>query len=289
MSTISVIIPFHNNKETIRRCLDSITTQTYGDFDVICVDDASDDDTASIIRSEYPEVTILTNETVQGPLRSRLRGVEHSDAEYILFVDADDYIDPDFVEKIIVQSDLNTVVMGSVKNENEDGAVISVNDSPFTMHGEEVMEGFFSQAGSDLRWFTLWGNLIPRLIIVDDARQLDSFANIPIGEDILSMTLILRKVKSVISSQDTFYHYVKNKNGLTHKSMSYDEISKALEGLKKVFFYLKKIGNNSKSQRFGYNVWKDSYLKIWSKKIRIMEKNPLKKCLLLVKLRSALK
>ena len=98
MSTVSVIIPFHNNEETIRRCLDSVTAQTYGDFDVICVDDASDDDTASIIRSEYPDVTVLTNETVQGPLRSRMRGVEHSDAEYILFVDADDYIDPDFVE-----------------------------------------------------------------------------------------------------------------------------------------------------------------------------------------------
>ena len=286
---ISVIIPFHNNKETFRRCLDSVTAQTYGDYDIICVDDASDDDTASIIRSEYPEVTVLTNETVQGPLRSRLRGVKHSDAEYILFVDADDYIDSDFVEKIMAQSNLNTVVMGSVKNENNEGEAISINDDLIAMHGDEVMDGFFSQAGSDLRWFTLWGNLIPRFVIIDDAREMDSFAYIPIGEDIPSMAQILHNVESVVSTQDSFYHYVKNMNGLTHKVMNYDDMLKAIAGLKEIFSYLKKIEKNSETQRCGYEAWKSDYLKIWSKKIRIMEKNPLKKVLLLMRLQSALK
>ena len=90
MPTISVVIPVHGVADYLERCLDSVLSQH--PFEVIAVNDASPDDSALILASR--DVTVVTNETAQGPGRARELGAKQAAGDYIWFVDGDDELAP---------------------------------------------------------------------------------------------------------------------------------------------------------------------------------------------------
>lgn len=96
---LSIIIPVHNSAKYLARCLDSIWSQQLpvGDFEVICVDDCSTDDSAEWISSrlkKYPGLRLVKNETNIRAGGSRNVGVKNAEGKYILFIDSDDYFHP---------------------------------------------------------------------------------------------------------------------------------------------------------------------------------------------------
>lgn len=101
--SVSVVIPCFNNAATIGRALISVITQTQPPLEIIVVDDASTDDSLIVLhrwRDETPNVTIriVTLPQNQGPATARNRGWEHSNGEYVAFLDADDYWLPQKIE-----------------------------------------------------------------------------------------------------------------------------------------------------------------------------------------------
>lgn len=97
---VSVIIPTYNREETIKRAVDSVLEQTYSDFELIIVDDASTDSTRQII-SEYKDSRIkyLKIESRHGANHARNVGISNAKGEYIAFQDSDDVWYPDKLEK----------------------------------------------------------------------------------------------------------------------------------------------------------------------------------------------
>lgn len=100
---VSVITPVYNTEKYLGKCLDSILEQTYKNFEVICVDDGSKDDSADILREyanrdERFKVIVQTNSGVGA---ARNRAIRRALGEYILFVDSDDYIEPTTLEKLV--------------------------------------------------------------------------------------------------------------------------------------------------------------------------------------------
>ncbi|KAM9864597.1 Undecaprenyl-phosphate 4-deoxy-4-formamido-L-arabinose transferase [Leucobacter aridicollis] len=92
---VSVIVPVFNGEQFLARCLDSIFAQTMPDFEVLVVNDGSTDETASIL-AEYaaarPELTVIEQANAgQGAARNRALG--QARGEFVLFVDADDFIE----------------------------------------------------------------------------------------------------------------------------------------------------------------------------------------------------
>jgi len=98
---ISVIIPFYNGSLLIRRCLDSVFSQT-GDVytEVIIIDDGSTDNSVEIVRN-YPKTIKLLQQENQGPAAARNRGIEAASGKYLAFLDADDYWLPDFLKETV--------------------------------------------------------------------------------------------------------------------------------------------------------------------------------------------
>ena len=100
---VSVIIPIYNAEKTIRRCVGSVLEQSMTAIEVICVDDCSQDDTYAILQ-EYSQkdsrVKIIRNETNIRAGQSRNRGMEIARCEYLCFLDADDYLVSDALEKL---------------------------------------------------------------------------------------------------------------------------------------------------------------------------------------------
>ena len=99
---VSVIVPIYNAYNYLRPALDSVLDQTLAEIEVICVDDGSIDRSLEILK-EYQErderVRIVT-ENNAGPAHARNNGIRRARGEYIAFVDADDFLEPTFLEEL---------------------------------------------------------------------------------------------------------------------------------------------------------------------------------------------
>ena len=109
MTKVSVIVPFNNVENYISKCLTSLIYQTLDDIEIICINDASTDNSKNIV-SEYAKndkrIKILNVETMSGQSFARNLGLEIASGEYIGFVDSDDWVELDMFEKMYNQAKL---------------------------------------------------------------------------------------------------------------------------------------------------------------------------------------
>lgn len=95
--TFSIIIPLYNKAKYICKSIDSVLGQSFGDFEIIVVDDGSTDDSKSIVQNHYKHLDNLSiiTQTNAGPAAARNTGVENASGDWVLFLDADDLMLPD--------------------------------------------------------------------------------------------------------------------------------------------------------------------------------------------------
>lgn len=117
MSKISIVIPNYNGERFIEGCLEAIYCQEEGtpDFDIIIVDDRSTDTSVSIIGAKYPGVKVIINEKNIGFAGSVNRGITESDAEYVILLNNDTKVKPDFVKNLFlaIEKDANIFSVSS--------------------------------------------------------------------------------------------------------------------------------------------------------------------------------
>lgn len=102
MAFFSIIIPAYNAAKTIRSCLDSILAQTFSDYQIIIIDDGSEDSTLEIVKtyiSSDSRISVLSFPN-SGVGLSRDRGIALATGDYIIFVDADDSINPELLSQL---------------------------------------------------------------------------------------------------------------------------------------------------------------------------------------------
>lgn len=97
---ISVIVPVYNVESYLNRCIDSILAQTYKDFEIILVDDGSNDNSGNICDSFSEEVENIKviHQQNQGPAVSRNVGTDNARGQYITYIDSDDIVHPDYLK-----------------------------------------------------------------------------------------------------------------------------------------------------------------------------------------------
>ena len=112
---ISIIVPVYNSELYINRCLDSLLKQTYKNIEIIIVDDGSKDNSLQLIKdyaNKDSRIKIYTQSN-QGPSVARNTGLDNATGKYIMFVDADDFIDKNMVRYMVegIKDDKNTLVL----------------------------------------------------------------------------------------------------------------------------------------------------------------------------------
>lgn len=109
MTVVSIVIPVYNAEKYIEECLDSLLRQTYSDFEIICVDDGSQDRSLEILR-EYEardeRISVLTQKNQYAGV-ARNAGMEHAKGKYLLFLDADDFFCEDMLERVVHEAEKN--------------------------------------------------------------------------------------------------------------------------------------------------------------------------------------
>lgn len=124
---ISVIVPVWNPGSGISRCIDSLRRQTIEDIEMIFVDDCGTDNAMEVVRTaaaEDPRIRIITNAENMGPGVSRNIGIEAARGDYLSFVDADDYVDSCFLERLFAKAiaSQSDIVKGRICYIKEDGS-----------------------------------------------------------------------------------------------------------------------------------------------------------------------
>src|SRR3954469_12256948 len=99
MPEVSVVIPAYNAAQTVGAAVDSVLAQTFGDFELIVVDDGSRDDTAEVVRARKdPRVNCVRTEN-GGVSAARNRGLDLAAGSLVAFLDADDAWQPAKLER----------------------------------------------------------------------------------------------------------------------------------------------------------------------------------------------
>ncbi|HVC36229.1 MAG TPA: glycosyltransferase family A protein [Candidatus Dormibacteraeota bacterium] len=130
MQKISVIVPVYNGEKYIKHCLDSILNQSFEYVEVLAINDGSKDNSLKILR-EYertnPERIKVFTQRNGGVAEARNRGIELAKTKYLMFIDQDDFIDPDYCETFYSAAEEGgyDVVLGGFKRPNVGRRIIN--------------------------------------------------------------------------------------------------------------------------------------------------------------------
>ena len=211
---ISVIVPVYNVEAYAERCLASLAAQTYPHMEVVMVDDASTDGGGRICdawaaREEGFHVVHLQEN--QGVSAARNEGSRRASGAYIAFVDSDDYVEPNLLERLYQAL---TEGQGDVSVCGEVG--LGLRAGPARVLAPAEAARCLARRAAFL--WTPWGKLFPAELVKEtpfDKRVL-------CGEDLLFFYQILKRVRRIVYVPDPLYHYVYRagsliNNGVTEK------------------------------------------------------------------------
>lgn len=102
---VSIIIPTYNVERYVEECLDSVLAQSYQQIEIIVIDDGSTDTTPYLLKPYDDKVNITLNEKNAGQGAVRNQGIKQARGKYILFVDADDWIDSETVKIVLEKAE----------------------------------------------------------------------------------------------------------------------------------------------------------------------------------------
>ena len=207
---ISLLIPCYNVEQYLPQCIESIINQTYNNLQIVMIDDGSSDGTWNVLLNyagKDSRIEVYRQEN-QGVASTRNNLLDEVKGEYVLFVDSDDWIEPDMVEFLVEKSlthRADIVVCGMVKN----------NAIPCGEYTEELMD-----QETTIKKFLfhkeLSGSLCNKLVKTSLLQGIRFDARISYGEDALFCWHVLQRVKTVVQTDRQLYHYRMNANSLSH-------------------------------------------------------------------------
>lgn len=105
MSRVSVIVPVYNAEKYVKACIRSLLMQTYRDLEILVIDDGSTDGSGRILEelaAEDSRIRLFAQEN-RGVAAARNRGIDAAEGEYLTFVDGDDYVSANYVERLVAR------------------------------------------------------------------------------------------------------------------------------------------------------------------------------------------
>ncbi len=201
MVTFSIIIPVYNSEKYLERCLTSIKNQTFCDFECLIIDDGSDDDSLNLIKKickDDPRFFIFHQEN-HGVSSARNLGLKHTHGKYTVFVDSDDYAEPDFLE------------IANCENKNYPLILFTKDLNEGIIDSEELIDKLHTleMAGSP------WGKIFQTEVIKKN--DISFPTEIDLYEDLAFLLKYLFCIETVCIKNKKVYNYTIRDVSLCHK------------------------------------------------------------------------
>lgn len=206
---ISIIIPAYNCETTIRETLESILSQPVTDYELLIINDGSTDNTKMILQEYETQNRRVRVKTIKnsGPAEARNVGIQEAQGEYLMFVDSDDTLQPDAlnrIEQILQKRPADLILFGFyIRNTIEKQAFAYHVSDCFLSNPQEIGSAF-----ANLYFNNLLNQIWNKVYHADLIRtQNIRFQDYPYGEDRLFVLDVLQKCQNVQVLEDCFYNY----------------------------------------------------------------------------------
>lgn len=194
---VTIILPSYNSGEKIERAINSVISQSYKNWELIIINDASTDNTSNYVtKFKDKRITIKNNKKNLGIAMTRNNGLKIVRGEYIAFLDADDWLDRDFIQKGIMSLETNktdVVVFDIQCVRKHSKQIVKCNASPFSS---------YPSVWNKLYRAKLWENEF-----FDKNRYIEDFPIVPI---------IMLKAHGISKVKDSYYHYRQVQDSTVH-------------------------------------------------------------------------
>ena len=213
---ISVIIPVYNTAKYMDECLESVLTQTFKEFEVILVDDGSTDGLSPAKCDEYAAKDnriIAVHKPNGGLISAWTEGVKRACADYLCFLDSDDWVDTDMLEKLYALtnpsfSDSEIISGNYIVEKNNERRKETQGLTPGVYTGDSLDKIKENILGNEVRPITMSRcmKLTSRKLLLDNIKYCDT--SIIMAEDVNIMLPTICDAKRLVIAKDSyFYHY----------------------------------------------------------------------------------
>lgn len=219
---ISIIIPVYNKEKYLRKCLDSLISQTYRNIEIILVDDGSTDNSGEICdyySSKDSRITVIHNKN-KGASQSRNVGINLSTGDYIMFVDSDDWVDVNICEILInaIRKNNAECAMCNYIREYPDRSLAKkIYNNDIVIEGKNVQRILCGPIKSELKhpenlecFNSMCGKLYPSSAVkkfsVMDLKFIGS------SEDLMFNLQVFSSIRNMVYINKPYYHYRKEVN-----------------------------------------------------------------------------
>lgn len=212
---VSIITPVYNTASYLLRCIDSVLAQTYKNIEVILIDDGSTDGSGRICDDyarKYQNV-IVCHIPNGGASLARRKGLELCRGEYVVFVDSDDVVEPDYIEqlwKAMQKHNTQIAACSMIKHKEGEAVVIDKQRDSSLLGYTELHERFFH--------YEFWGSggKIYLKSLFDDVY----FPEATVNEDYAVMAQLFHKCKRMAFVDIPLYHYLMHEGSLSNQTLS---------------------------------------------------------------------
>lgn len=223
---VTIVVPVYNTEKELRDTLDSLINQTYTDIEILIINDGSTDNSERIIY-EYKEKTdkiAYIKKENTGIADTRNLGIEHATGDYILYVDSDDYISVDLIEKLSQYMEQNIeIIKFKLQRVDEDQTILEkIEGETFDkISGQEAFNKLYC---TDVLLDS------PCVYLYKRDYLLKNNFRFKVGtyhEDFGLIPLIVVKADSVVSIDYYGYYYVQRSNSIT-RNENYEKTLKRM-------------------------------------------------------------
>lgn len=205
---ISIIVPCYKVEKYLPRCLDSLMNQTLNDIEVICINDGSPDHCLDILneyKSKYGDRIVIIDKKNEGVWRGRKDGIKVARGEYTCFVDSDDYVAPDYAEKLynaVSTQNADIAVCGFYRVDVSSGEILSEemnNKAKNVINMKKNPEGILYINGAP------WNKIFKTELL----HKMDELVHIPvILDDLMFLLLIYLRTEKIVFINDSLVYYM---------------------------------------------------------------------------------
>lgn len=213
--SVSVIVPIYNVEDYIRQCAESLLNQTWKDIQYIFVDDGSPDRSLEILNEvieshpERKDKVIVIHESNSGLPGARMAGLRKATGDYIIHVDSDDWVEPDYISTLVTTAMDTGADMVYCDFYKEYGSKPTKIYREGELSPADGKTAVYAMHNSIIRAY-MWNKLERRSLYVLDGMFVPVRAY---HEDIVFQSQILHNAKSCVHVHKPLYHYRRKRSG----------------------------------------------------------------------------